>query len=144
MAFQVNLITAIAELLHTENVGIWSPAGVYGDNDTAITIDQLPTAPDKAIALTLYPVQDDGTTDSIVGLQLRARGGRNDRVSLKDIEDRAFDALHDLQAVTLGGIPVVRVWRQSSAGLGIDGNNRQESSSNYYLQLTRTGTHRRD
>lgn len=143
MGFQVDLLTGLGEYLHAENVGRWSPTGTYGPNDVAITIDELPASPDKAIALGLYPVEDTGTTDTIQGLQLYIRGG-HDRISAKDITDRAFDALHDLQDVVIGGIPIVRIWRNSGAPLGTDGNGRQEATQNYYLQLTRTGSNRRD
>ncbi|MBM7767359.1 minor capsid protein [Glutamicibacter nicotianae] len=144
MGFQVDLLTGAGEFLHAENVGMWNTTGVFGPNDTAITIDQLPTDQDKAIALTLYPVTDSGNTDSVVGLQLRIRGGRNDRVSVKNIADRAFDALHDLKHTTWGGIPIIRIARQSGTNLPPDSNNRQEATENYYLQLVRSGTHRED
>jgi hypothetical protein len=144
VGFQTDLLTGIGEYLHTENVGHWLTTGTYAPNDTAIALDTLPTAPDKGIGMTLYSVSDSGGTDTVVGLQLIIRGTPKDRLSVKDIADRCFDALHDLRAVTLGGIPIVRIWRQSGANLGPDGNNRQEVSENYYLQVTRTGTHRRD
>ena len=144
MGFQTDLLTGLGEYLHAGNVGMWKPSGTYASADTAISIDTLPTSPDKGIGMTLYPVTDSGGTDTVMGLQLIIRGSPNNRNTVKDIVDRAFDALHDLQAVELGGIPIVRIWRQSGANLGPDGNNRQQASENYYLQLTRTGTHRRD
>lgn len=145
MGFQTNLLTALGEYLHAENVGRWlSGGGSYSPSDTALVVDTLPASPDKGIGMTLYPVEDKGTTDSVIGLQLIVRGSPNNRATVKDITDRAFDALHDLQAVTLGGIPVVRIWRQSGANLGPDSNNRQQASENYYLQVTRTGANRRD
>lgn len=109
-----------------------------------ITIDQLSTTNDKAIALGLYPVEDDAGTDTVIGLQLWIRGAPKNRVSAKDISDRAFDALHNLTGTTWDTIPIVRVWRQSGADHGLDANGRQELSDNYYIQLTRTGTHRSD
>jgi hypothetical protein len=144
MGFQTDLLTGISEYLHAENVGMWKPSGPYASADTAISIDTLPTSPDKGIGMTLYPVTDSGGTDTVMGLQLIIRGSPNNRNTVKDITDRCFDALHDLQAVTIGGIPIVRIWRQSGANLGPDGNNRQEVSENFYIQLTRTGAHRAD
>lgn len=144
MGFHTDLIIGIAEHLHSEGVGTWSPQGPYQPTQTAITLDVLPQAPDKAIALNLYPVQDEATTDSIVGLQCRVRGGPGNRTTDKDILDALFDTLHDLQAITLGGIPIVRVWHQSGATLGPDSKNRTEHTANYYLQLTREGKHRSD
>lgn len=144
MGFRTNLLTGIAEYLHEHYVGTWSPAGPYQPADTAITSDVLPQAPDKAISLTLYPVQDDGTTDTIIGLQCRVRGSINSRTTDKDILDALFDNLHDLQDVSLGGIPIVRVWHQSGAALGPDSKNRAEHTANYYIQCTREGQHRSD
>lgn len=142
MGFTVNLVTGIAELLHTGNVGDWTAPWV--STDTAIVIDALPTTPDKAIALTLYDVENTGGTDTIMGLQCRVRGTPNNRTTAKDILDRLFDALHGLEHVTIGGVPVVRIWWQSGAPLGTDTTNRQEYTANYYLQITRSGTHRED
>lgn len=144
MGFQSTLLTAIGEFLDAESVGRWLTTGTYLPNDTALVVDTLPTTPDKGIGMTLYPVTDSGGTDSVVGLQLIIRGSPGNRLTVKDITDRCFDALHDLQAVTFGGIPIVRVWRQSGAVLGPDGNNRQTVSENYYIQCTRTGAHRAD
>lgn len=142
MGFSVNLLTGIGEYLQGLGAGKW--AGPYAATDTAIVSDSLPATPDKAIALTLYTVEDTALTDSVVGLQCRVRGKPNDRITDKDIADGLFDALHDLKNVTLGGVPVVRIWRQSESGLGPDGNNRQERTANYYIHLTREGTNRSD
>lgn len=142
--FRTKLLTALAELLHNERVGVWEPTSAYLGNDPAIVFDVLPQKPDQAIALTLYPVQDDATTDSVVGLQCRIRGTPGNRTTDKDILDSLFDTLHDLQNITLDGIPIVRVWHQSGASLGPDSNNRIEHTANYYLQLTREATHRTD
>lgn len=144
MSFQTTLLAAIGELLGMEGCGSWRPSGTYQSTETAITISTLPQRVDKAIALNLYPVQDEGTTDSILGLQLRIRGAPNDPRSALTIIDQAFDALHDLRSTSLADVPVVRVWRQSGTGIGKDEKNRPEYTENYYIQLTRTGRHRTD
>jgi len=147
MGFTTNLLTGIAELLHAENVGRWIPQGSgqsFALTDTAIAIDSLGASPDKGIALTLYDVEHAATTDSVMGLQCRVRGNPKDRTAAKDILDRIFDTLHDLEHTTIGGVPVVRIWWQSGANLGPDTLNRPEHTANYYLQITRTGTHRED
>lgn len=142
MGFQVDLVTGIGQLLHAGNVGKW--AGPFIAADTAIVIDALGSTPDKGIALTLYDVENGGGTDTVMGLQCRVRGTPGNRTTAKDILDRLFDALHDLEHVTIGGVPVVRIWWQSGAPLGTDTANRQEYTANYYIQLTRPGTHRTD
>jgi len=147
MGFTTNLLTGLAELLNAENVGRWIPQGAgqsFAATDTAIAIDSLGASPDKGIALTLYDVEHSGGTDSVMGLQCRVRGNPKDRTAAKDILDRIFDTLHDLEHVTIGGVPVVRIWWQSGANLGPDALNRPEHTANYYLQITRTGTHRED
>lgn len=142
MGFQVDLVTGIGQLLHAGNVGKW--AGPFIAADTAIVIDSLGSTPDKGIALTLYDVENGGGTDTVMGLQCRVRGTPGNRTTAKDILDRLFDTLHDLEHTTIGGVPIVRIWWQSGAPLGTDTANRQEYSANYYIQLTRTGTHRND
>jgi hypothetical protein len=141
VGFTTTLLTAAGEYLDAENVGAWNPP--YLATDTVISIDTFGTA-DKAIALATYAVTDDATTDSVIGLQLWIRGAPKTRTSAKDIADRVFDALHGLERVDWGGIPIVRIWRQSQTSHGIDANFREEISANYYVQLTHTGTHRRD
>lgn len=145
LGFEYRFLTALGEYLGSQTVGRWITTGTYQATDTAISIDALPSTPDKAIAMTAYPVEDDGAgTGTTLGVQFRIRGKPNDRLSDKDIMSRLFDALHGLTHHDLGGIPIIRVWRQSGAPLGPDGNNRQEHTQNYYFQLVRTGTHRED
>jgi len=141
MGFNKTLIEQTAACLVAAGIGKTSGATT---TDVLIVSDVLPQAPDKAIAINAYPVQDDATTDSIVGVQLRIRGKPNDRASGKDISDACFDTLHDLGNVVWGGIPIVRIWHQSGANLGPDANNRLETTSNYYIQLTRPGPNRED
>lgn len=142
MGFTTNLLTGIGEYLHAQNVGNWY--GPYGTNDVAITAYALPASPNKAVALTPYTVTDSGGTDSVQAFQFRVRGAPGDRQSATDVLDRIFDTLHGLEHTTIGGVPVVRVWRQSQTYLGTDANNRQEHTANYYIQLVRSGTHRED
>ncbi|GAA3289230.1 minor capsid protein [Arthrobacter citreus] len=143
MSFEIDLLTAVGQYLDAAGAGRWLTKGTYAATDTAISIDELPITPDRGIAMSLYDVEDTAGTDSVVGLQLWIRGSKN-KASAKETKDAVFDALHNLQHVTWAGIPIVRIWRQSGANLGLDGNGRQEISQNYYLQLTRTGPNRTD
>ena len=144
MSFEVDLLTAAGQHLAAKGAGRWLTSGTYAATDIAISIDDLPTTPDRGIAMSLYDVEDTPGTDSVVGLQLWIRGAAKNKASAKETKDAVFDALHNLQDVTWAGIPIVRIWRQSGANLGADGNGRQEISQNYYLQLTRTGPNRAD
>jgi len=142
VGFEVTLLTAIGQYLETRGIGKWSTTP--GTLDTAITVDALAASPDRGIALTLYPVEDTGGTGSTVGLQVRFRGAAGNRSAVKNIADNVFDALHGLEHITWGGIPIIRVWRQSGAYLGTDANNRSESTANYYIECIRSGTNRSD
>ena len=140
--FRLSLLGAIGQYLQAQGVAKWTTP--WSATDTAITLDALPSSPDKAIALTLYDVEHTAGTDTVMGLQCRVRGKPNNRTEDKDLVDGLFDALHGVEHTTWGGIPIVRVWHQSGAYLGTDTANRPEHSHNFYIQLTRTGTHRDD
>jgi hypothetical protein len=142
MGFRTDLITGIGQYLDAQNVGKFP--GPYTATDTAIVVASLPATPDKAVALTLYDVDNGPGTDMILGLQCRVRGPANNRTEDLNILDRLFDALDGVEHTVWGGVNIVRVWQQSGAELGPDGNNRMEHTANYYIQLTRTGTHRTD
>lgn len=142
VGFRVTLLTGIGQYLEGQGIGKWSTTP--GTADTAITIDALASTPDRGIAMTLYPVADTPGTDTVMGLQLRFRGPPGNRSADKNILDNVHDALHGITHVTWGGIPVIQVLHNSGAYLGTDGNNRSEHTENYYLTLTRTGTHRKD
>lgn len=142
VGFQVTLLTAAGQYLESLGIGKWSTTP--DTTDTAITINALAASPDRGIAMTLYPVQDSGGTDSIVGLQLRFRGPAGNRSAVLNIMDNVFDALHGLKNTAWANIPIVLVEHKSGAYLGTDGNNRSEHSENYYLTLTREGTNRAD
>lgn len=145
LGFEYRFLVALGEYLGAQSVGRWITTGTYLSTDTAITVDSLPATPDKAIAMTAYPVEDEGLgTGTILGVQFRVRGKAGDRLSDKDIISRLFDALQGLNGTDLNGIPIIRAWRQSGTPLGPDGNNRQEHTHNYYFQTVRTGTHRED
>lgn len=142
MGVTVNFLTGMGQYLEAQNIAKW--ALPWGTSDTAITIDALPSTPDKAVAMTVYPVKFDAGTDAIMGLQFRVRGSPNNRVVAKDILDLLFDTLDQLEHITIGGIPIIRMWHESGAYLGPDSSNRPEHTANYYIQHTRTGTHRED
>ena len=140
--FRYTLLTALALRLEAAGIGKWSTTP--GASETAITIDALPATPDRGIAMTLYPVSDDGGTDTTIGLQLRFRGPAGNRSAVLNLIDQVFDNLHGLKNTDWANIPIVQVLHTSGAYLGTDGNNRSEHSENYYITLTRPGTHRED
>lgn len=140
--FRLSLLSSIGQYLQEKGVGKWTSP--WAATDTAISVDVYPSSPDKAIAMTLYPVSSPGGTDMVMGLQLRIRGKPGNRTEDKDILDKAEDALHGLSGITWAGIPIVHVELRSGAYLGTDGNNRNDHSQNYYITLTREGLNRQD
>lgn len=145
MSFQTDFLTAICEYLNAQSVGTWHPTGTgYPTANNPIYWDVLPATPDTATAASLYTVDDEAGTLSITGLQLMFRGPPNNRTVTKTNADKAFEALHGLERVVWAGSEVIRVWRQSSASLGVDGNNRQEVVGNFYIQHTRSAALRID
>jgi len=140
--FRLSLLSAAGQYLQAQGVGKWTTP--WASTDTAISVDVLPASPDKAIALTLYPVASPGGTDLVMGLQLRIRGRPNNRTEDKDLLDKAEDALDGLKNTTWAGIPIVLVKLQSGASLGMDTANRNEHSLNFYITLTREGLNRQD
>lgn len=140
--FRLSLLSSIGQYLQSQGVGKWTTP--WAATDTAISVDVYPSAPDKAIAMTLYPVASPGGTDMVIGLQLRIRGRPGNRTEDKDLLDKAEDALHGLSGITWAGIPIVHVEHRSGAYLGQDAANRPDHSSNYYITLTREGRNRTD
>ncbi|MFE3449624.1 minor capsid protein [Nonomuraea sp. NPDC059194] len=142
MSWTADLLTAIAEHLHAQGVGVWKPAGGYTSSDIAITFGRLPTTPDRAIALAAYGVDqfadDPVNTDGTQGVQLRLRGTTDPRV-VDDIADRAFDALQGWQQPTAG---ILLCTRRINAPMGVDGNQRWERADSYHLLVHRPTSNR--
>ena len=140
MSYTASLLDGIASLLNEADVGVFRPDGVIEDDETGIFRAVMPDQPDRAIALTAYPVQDDDTTDAITGVQIRMRAGR-DPDALDNIQDAVFDALHNRRSYRLNGVYIALSYRQSQAWIGQDTHGRMELTANYYFRTTRAGTH---
>lgn len=140
-----SLITGLAELLAAGGVGVWRPTGpAYTDAEIGILMRAIPQQPDRVITLAPYPVASPvGLADYVQGVQVRCRGTTDPRVC-EDLGDAVFDLLDSASRLTLGGVSVVQIYRQSHTSLGQDGNGRWESSSNYYVEAMRATTNRTD
>ncbi|MFD1940533.1 minor capsid protein [Nonomuraea mangrovi] len=142
MSWTTNLLTAIAEHLAAQGVGVWhSPP--YTAAETAIVLGRLPTTPDRAIALAAYGVDqfadDPVNTDGTQGVQLRIRGIPLDPRSADDIADNCFDALQGWQAPAAG---ILLCTRRINAPMGVDTNQRWERADSYHLLVHRPTTNR--
>lgn len=110
-----------------------------------LTLGQLPQT-GTGIGVTFYDVDPPaGSTDEIVGVQLTIRDAdRNDSRKTLTLSEAVFDILHNQTVTTWDDIPIHRVWRNSSADLGRDEDGAYVRSDNYYVRLSRTGTHLTD
>jgi hypothetical protein len=136
VSFTTSLVKGIAQHLADVGVGQYRGPGVaFQPGDKAIALKALPPDPDRAIALTIYPVSAGHGWDGEVelGLQVRCRGSRSDVTDVDDLADAVYEALHGL-AGTFGGVTTPGIFHQSGAPIGPDGNGRSERTDNYYLR----------
>jgi hypothetical protein len=137
------LLDGIAGLLDEADVGVFRPDDVIQDPDTGIFRGVMPDSPEKALGITAYPVADDDTTNTITGVQIRMRAGR-DPNAIEDLADAVFDELHNRRQYRIGGLYVAISWRQSQAWIGQDAQKRMELTSNFYFRAVRSGAHLND
>lgn len=123
----------------------WMDDGPTPAGRVPIRAWSLPVEVDRAVALSVYPVNGDtGHTTSTIGVQVRIRGGAEDPRTILDVTDALVEALDNRVSWDLGPVPVVRSWEQSGADLGTDDNRRPHATRNYYLTVTRATRYRRD
>lgn len=130
---------AVAKRLAEAGVGTWREDGVFAAGQTAITLKALPPSPDRAIAITVYNVEEDPNPGSVtqawsVQVRTRATTGRPDTVD--DLADDAHDALEAHRAQWPGAF-IQRSHRHNFAPLGSDANRRHERVDNYRIITAR-------
>lgn len=140
MGHTSQILTGLAELLAGAGLGVYRPDGVYEEGEVGIFLHRLPESPDKAYALTPYPVEDTGLTDVTDGIQIRMRTGP-DPSEVLDMADAVRDLLHMREGAVLDGVRIGLIWRQSQAPMGQDEHGREELTSNYYARSNRPSTH---
>lgn len=142
--FQSDLAVGFATLLHAKGIATWRSAGVYAAQETGIVLRALPQAPDRALVLAPYGVDDDETlSDDVVGLQVTTRWGGGDPRPNDDLADLVFDQLQNLPRTTLStGLVVTRCYRRSWTSIGQDSNQRWRTTQNYYVTAHRPTPHR--
>lgn len=141
--------TLVADLAHhlgtVTGVLWWMGDGPTPAGRVPIRAWSLPVEIDRAVALSVYPVNGDtGHTTATVGVQFRIRGGAEDPRTVLAVTDALVEALDNRTSWDLGAVPIVRSWEQSGADLGVDDNRRPHATRNYYFTLTRETRHRRD
>ncbi|MFK0062617.1 minor capsid protein [Streptomyces werraensis] len=143
MSHETDLLRGVAELLDTQGVGTYDETGPLPAGATGIVLGRMPDGPDRALALTTYPVADDDSTDSVTGVQVRIRAGVNP-LDVLDLSDAVFNVLHARRSWTARGVRVEISWRNSEAWIGQDQQGRMERSANYYVRTVRSGAHLND
>ena len=147
MSHTGDLVRGVLQLLDTAGVGRYrpktDPGPPWGDDEVALAANDLPAAPDRAVAVHAYDVSADSKlSESIKGLQVSMRGTR----AWDDVEaigDAVFDALQGLANHQLAtGVYLELVTFQSGVPGGLDGNDRWEQVHNYYARTFRPSTHR--
>ncbi|EPH40336.1 minor capsid protein [Streptomyces aurantiacus] len=141
MTFLPDVVEGLARLLDEHGVGTYRPDGVYAASETAITDTVMPEAPDRAIVLTAYPIDESAAlTDTVLAVQVRTRAGPDPR-EVAALDDAVFAALHASGRLTLGTARITLIYRFSAGSLGADANGRQERTSNYRVRANRPHPH---
>ncbi|GMA22285.1 hypothetical protein GCM10025864_44500 [Luteimicrobium album] len=135
MGWTTDLLEGVAQMLADAGVGVWRPDGpAYTASEVGIVVGRMPASPDQVLAITSYPVTSSALSDTVIGVQVRARGPRGaDPRPVNDLTDAVYEHLHGVEQLTFGGVYVAHAWRASLALLGADDAGREETSSNFYV-----------
>lgn len=147
MSTDVELLEALAQQLDVAGVGSYYVDEPFpADVQVGIFVITMADAPERAVALSTYPVSDNARlTDCITGVQVRTRGREGDPLDGARLADAVLAALHGLRGVVGDGdVRIVQCRRQSGTPLGPDGLNRFETSTNYYIDHNRALPHIED
>lgn len=132
--FTRDLLLGLAAELVTAGIGTTTLP--VSNPSTGIYMKALPTAPDRAVALTVYSSVDQPKVAlSTVRVQFFLRGKADDSADVDDLGDAIFLALQGLEDRTYGTAHLVQCNRISSVQLGIDDNKRANRSDNYEIDL---------
>lgn len=141
MSWSTDLLTGIAAYLASKGRADWRPDGsVYLPTETALCLTRLPADPDRAVALSLYTIDADGTGNVLVGLQVRSRAGV-DPDGVLSLADGIRYELDGLNALDLGGVVVNHIFHRAGEDIGADQgedvNRRCQRVDNFYVQAKR-------
>lgn len=132
----------VALLIDANTPAVWRPTGAYSSSEIGIVLHAVPQKPESVVTLSAYSVSDDPSlSDSVLGLQVRARRGGEDPTPTNDLADALFDLLHGLHDVDLPspdadpGVRVVQMLRRSQVSGGQDQNKRWSDIQNFYATV---------
>jgi len=101
-----------------------------------VFFSKMPTAPDRAVVVTIYPVP----LPNVTGIQVRVRGKAGSTVDAEDRADTVRDALHGLENAVWGNTRVELLAYVSGARLGFDAGNRDEVALNFHATTSAPST----
>lgn len=135
MAYETDVVEALAVLLAGQGVGVWRPDGAYPHGpEPAIFVGVHPDLRRPVITLTPYPVEAQlDPNDSILGIQVRTRTEGRDPRGTIDLDGKVYDVLHGLTNLQLGDWRATKILFQSGTTMGQDGLERWGRTANYYL-----------
>lgn len=116
-----------------ENVesATWHEHDPYAPTDWAVTLRDLPSQPDTAVAVEVYHSESSLVlpgTQVRIQLAFRGRGDDADKFA-----DEVLDALHGRHQFTAGAVYIQRARHLFAAPLDPDGNGRERRTDNYEL-----------
>lgn len=116
--------------------GVWSQDVPYAPGDWAVTLRDLPSQPDTAVAVEIYNFQSELV---LPGAEIRVQftfRGRGDDAD--DFADELYAVLHGKHRFAAGDVSVQRARHLYAAPLGVDENGRERRTDNYELILMST------
>lgn len=146
MAWITDLLQGWAADMASHGIGTWNPAGYTGTVSKPIYVGAIPPEVDEAIGINWYsPVDDAVLADVLAPVQLWFRGPRGaGEGPVNATADAVFDLYHGTSRLTLGGIAVALLVRNSAIPHGTDPLDRAERSDNYYPTAMRPTASRPD
>jgi hypothetical protein len=141
VSVETDLVTGLAQYLNDHGAGTYRPTGGYQANETAIVFGELPSTPDRVIALTVYGSLDEGLVPlSQMRVQFMFRGKPNDTLDAGEVAGPVFDLVQGLEHLQCGTAHIDLAQRVSRVTLGADENGRQLRSDNYALDVDMPAT----
>ena len=131
-----DLLTGLAADLNAQGLATYT--GGAGGN---VFFKELPTKPDRCVALTAYASSDDATrNESVVRVQFWFRGVAGSALDVDVLADSVFAWLQGMTHVDYGSVHVAQALRVSAVQLGMDANKRNERTDNYSFQINTPST----
>lgn len=134
--WESDLLVGLAQYLASQGVGTYSPASPVPAGGTLIVFGEMPSSPDRCVALTLYASRDEPVANlSTVRVQFMLRGAPNNSLDVGDLATAVFAALQGVTHHDYGTAHAVDCRRVSVVPLGMDGNKRMTRADNYEIPV---------